>query len=157
MQLCERTLPTRTSPQGPTSALRFRGGRTAIPPAVRKQCGSSAEAVRKQQRREKRSGLRPFVLFWPVEIGWFASCFWDRTTGLPNGRTEFPIGRSIGRTPIGKVRTTIKKVRYPTGKVRGQIVPKAPSIQAEPAWVSGQSGFDRILEARASDLDMWRW
>ena len=54
-------------------------------------------------------------------------------TGLPNGRTEFPIGRSIGRTPIGKVRTTIKKVRYPTGKVRGQIVPKPPSIQAESA------------------------
>ena len=74
-------------------------------------------------------------------------------TGLPNGRTEFPIGRSIGRTPIGKVRTTIKKVRYPTGKGRGQIVAKSPSIQAESAWVSGQSGFDRILEARASDLD----
>ena len=53
-------------------------------------------------------------------------------TGLPNGRTEFPIGRSIGRTPIGKVRTTIKsplphrespgpnraKVPFYTGRVR---------------------------------------
>ena len=54
-------------------------------------------------------------------------------TGLPNGRTEFPIGRSAVRTTVGKVRTTIKKVRYPTGKVPGQIVPKSPSMQAESA------------------------
>lgn len=51
-------------------------------------------------------------------------------TGLPNGRTEFPIGRSAVRTTVGKVRTTIKKVRYPTGKVPGQIVPKSPSVGA---------------------------
>ena len=38
-------------------------------------------------------------------------------TGLPNGRTEFPIGRSAVRTTIGKVRTTIKKKSVtPQGK-----------------------------------------
>ena len=36
------------------------------------------------QRREQRSGLRPFVLFWPVEIGWSASWFWDRTAEWPH-------------------------------------------------------------------------
>ena len=36
------------------------------------------------QRREQRSGLRPFVLFSPVEIGWSASWFWDRTAEWPH-------------------------------------------------------------------------
>ena len=32
-----------------------------------------------RQRSEHRGGLRPFVLFWPVEMGCSAFGFWDRT------------------------------------------------------------------------------
>ena len=62
----------------------------------------------KRQRREHRSGLRPFVLFWPVEMGWSASCFWDRTAEWPHWILDWPLGGPvIGRHPAGKVRTQI--------------------------------------------------
>ena len=37
------------------------------------------------QQREQRSGLRPSVLFWSVEIGWSAFCSRDRTAEWLHG------------------------------------------------------------------------
>ena len=44
------------------------------------------------QRREQRSGLRPFVLFWPVEVGWSTFCSRDRTAKLLHGFLDWLLG-----------------------------------------------------------------
>ena len=68
-------------------------------------------SVASSQRRGHRSGLRPFVLFWPVELGWSAQGLlrvWDRTAEWPHLFLDFPLGGPvIGRHPAGKVRTQI--------------------------------------------------
>ena len=84
------------------------------------------DRARVTQRRERRSGLRPFVMFWPVEMGWSASCFWDRTAEWPHCLLDWPLGGCAigGRTPTGKARTQI-------GQSPLRWVLQSPSIQVQ--------------------------